>query len=81
VFGQVTERKAILQAGVHRFFSLSGNPNLKPIEILFAGSKMLLRKAGKHPITDLWQMVGQMAADVTAKECTHFIQHAEYIPT
>jgi hypothetical protein len=46
----------------------------------FAKLKALLRKAAQRSIQTLWQTIGTLLNEFTAKECANLFRHAGYDP-
>lgn len=54
------------------------SPDYNPIEQVFAKLKILLRKAAKRTVDELWSAIGYLLEQFPADECQRYIRHAGY---
>jgi len=71
-------RRAIRDAGAHRFLLPPYSPDLNPIELAFAKLKTLLRKADERSTEAVWRRIGSLLDEFSSAECTNFFSHAGY---
>ncbi len=74
-------RRAIRDAGAHRFLLPPYSPDLNPIEQAFAKLKTLLRKADERSTVAVWKRIGSLLDAFSATECASYIKHAGYGPS
>jgi transposase len=74
-------RRAIRDAGAHRFLLPPYSPDLNPIEQTFAKLKTLLRKADERSIEAVWKRIGSLLDAFSPAECASYIKHAGYGPS
>ena len=53
-------------------------PDLSPIEQLFAQLKALLRKAAARTRDELWSTIGRLLACLPTAECANYLNHCGY---
>ena len=53
-------------------------PDLNPIEMVFAKLKDLLRKAGERTRDGLWNRIGSLLDDFPSNQCSNYFRHAGY---
>ena len=73
-----TVRRAIRDAGAHRFLLPPYSPDLNPIEQAFAKLKTLLRKADERSTNAVWKRIGSLLDEFSSDECAAYIKHAGY---
>ena len=71
-------RRAIRDAGAHRFLLPPYSPDLNPIELAFAKLKTLLRKADERSTEAVWRRIGSLLDQFSSAECANFFSHAGY---
>lgn len=71
-------RQMIRSAGAHLLFLPPYNPDLNPIEIVFAKLKTLFRKADERTIEASWRRVGTLLDTFSPNECQNYLRHAGY---
>lgn len=69
---------AIRQAQATLVYLPPYSPDFNPIEQVFAKVKLLLRKAKKRTVSDLWKQLGQIVGLFDPQECCAYIQHCGY---
>ena len=74
-------RRAIRDAGAHRFLLPPYSPDLNPIEQFFAKLKTLLRKADERFVDAVWNRIGSLLDQFSSDECARYVAHAGYGPT
>ena len=71
-------RKALEAAGIALLFLPACSPDLNPIEMVFAKTKALLRKAAIRTVDALWRAIGKISQSLTREECTNYLRHCGY---
>jgi transposase len=74
-------RQRIEAAGASLLYLPPYSPNFNPIENPFAKLKILLRKAAKRTVGDLWAAIGRMVDLFTPAECRNYFAAARYDAT
>ena len=74
-------REAIEARGATLLHLPPYSPDLNPIEQVFAKLKALLRTAKTRTVDALWQAIGDALDAFTARECSHYLTHAGYVPS
>lgn len=74
-------RDAIEGTGARLIYLPPYSPDFNPIEMAFAKLKALLRKAAERTIDGLWQRIGILLDQFTAKECRNYLAKAGYAST
>lgn len=70
--------EAIRTAGAQVRYLPPYSPDYNPIEQVFAKLKILLRKAAKRTVDELWSTIGNLLDQFPANECERYIRHAGY---
>ena len=63
-------RQALLPAALQ--------PDLNPIEQVFAKLKTLLRKAAERTVDATWQRIGKLLDAFTPQECANYLRNSGY---
>jgi len=71
-------REAIEAAGATLLYLPPYSPDFNPIEQVFAKLKTLLRKAAARSLEALWQVIGNLLARFSSRECLRYFQNAGY---
>ena len=71
-------REAIEAAGAGILFLPPYSPDLNPIENAFAKLKALLRAKACRTVDALWEALGTLLGDLTARECANYLQSCGY---
>ena len=71
-------REAIEARGASLLFLPSYSPDLNPIELVFSKLKRLLRSAAARTTEALWQAIGRLLAEFSARECANYLRHCGY---
>lgn len=71
-------RKAIRAAGGHLLFLPPCNPDLNPIEQVFAKLKHLMRTAFERTVDAAWKRLGTNLDSASLQECTNYLSIAGY---
>lgn len=71
-------REAIEAAGASILFLPPYSPDLNPIENAFAKLKALLRAKALRTVDALWEALGTLLNDLTARECANYLQSRGY---
>jgi transposase len=74
-------RKLIEARGASLIFLPPYSPDLNPIELAFSKLKSRLRKAAERTVEGLWDRIGQVLDQFTAKECANYFRHDGYVAT
>jgi transposase len=74
----IAVRRAIRAVGAHLVFLPPYSLDLKPIEIMFAKLKTLLRKAGERSIAAVWHRIGTLLGEFSPAELANYLSHAGY---
>ena len=77
---QATLRRVIRAAGAKLFF-LPPQPDLNPIEQVFAKLNTLLRKAAERTVDATWKRIGTLLTCYAPKECANYFANAGYAST
>jgi transposase len=72
-------RQAIEAAGAILLFLPPYNPDLNPIEQVFAKLKALLRAKALRTVDALWTALGSLVGCFTTDECANYLRHAGYL--
>lgn len=70
--------EAIEAVGARVLYLPPYSPDLNPIEQVFAKLKALLRKAKERTIDDLWDRIGKLLGEFSAKECANYLANSGY---
>jgi transposase len=73
--------EAIEEVGAKVFYLPQYSPDLNPIEQVFSKLKALLRKAAERTIRRLCRRIAALLAEISAQECSNFLEHAGYAST
>src|ERR1700712_1400759 len=74
------DRRAALEAaGITLLYLPAYSPDLNPIEMVFAKTKALLRKAAVRTVDALWRALGTISQSLTPEECVNYIRHCGYV--
>jgi transposase len=71
-------RQALEAAGITLLFLPAYSPDLNPIEMVFAKTKALLRKAAIRTVDALWRALGKISQSLTREECVNYLRHCGY---
>ncbi len=71
-------RKALEAAGTALLFLPAYSPDLNPIEMVFAKTKALPRKAALRTLDALWRAIGKISQPLTRDECANYFRHCGY---
>jgi transposase len=71
-------RKAIGACGAQILFLPPYSPDMNPIEQLFSKIKILLRKAAKRSVEDVWMHIGKIIDAISPMECENYIRNLGY---
>jgi len=71
-------RHALEAAGITLLFLPAYSPDLNPIEMVFAKTKALLRKAAIRAVDALWRALGKISQSLTREECVNYFRHCGY---
>ena len=71
-------REAMETCGASLLYLPPYSPDLNPIELAFSKLKRLLRSAAARTVDALWNAVGQLITNFTAKECANYLRHCGY---
>jgi len=69
---------ALEAAGITLLFLPAYSPDLNPIEMVFAKTKALLRKAASRTVDALWRALGKISQSLTREECVNYFRHCSY---
>ena len=71
-------RKVLEAAGIALLFLPTYSPDLNPIEMVFAKTKALLRKAALRTVDAPWRAIGKISQSLTRDECANCFRHCGY---
>ena len=71
-------RKAICEAGAKLLFLPPYNPDLNPIEQVFAKLKTLLRKAAERTVEATWKRIGTLLNEFKPQERANYLRNSGY---
>ena len=71
-------RKALREAGAKLLLLPPYNPDLHPIEQVFAELIILLRKAAERTVETIWKRIGTLLAAIRPKERTNYLRNSGY---
>ena len=74
-------RKAIRSVGARLLFLPPYNPDLSPIEQVFAKLKHLMRKAAERKHEKTWRRIGSLLDCFTPDECANYLTNSGYART
>lgn len=74
-------RRAIRAAGATLMFLPPYNPDLNPIEQVFAKLKALLRRVNARTVTDTWRGIGTVLNAFSSAECANYLVNSGYAAT
>jgi len=72
-------RHALEAAGISLLFLPAYSPDLNPIEMVFAKTKALLRKAAIRTVDALWRARGKISQSLAREECVNYLRHCGYV--
>ncbi len=72
-------RQALEAAGITLLFLPAYSPDLNSIEMLFAKTKALLRKAALRTVDGLWRALGNISQSLSRAECINYFRHCGYV--
>jgi transposase len=72
-------RHALEAAGTALHFLPAYSPDLNPIEMVFAKTKALLRKAAIRTVDALWRALGTILQSLTQEECVDYLRRCGYV--
>ena len=71
-------RAALRDVGAKLFFLSACNPDLNPVEMVFAKLKTLLRKADERSVEATCRRIGDLLGAFTSQGCAAYLHHAGY---
>jgi transposase len=71
-------RERIEASGAHLWYLPPYSPDLNPIELWFAKLKLLLRRARRRTVEDLWATVADCLRLFSPTECRNYFRHCGY---
>lgn len=74
-------RQRIEKAGAQLQLLPPYSPDLNPIEMAFSQIKAHLRKAAERSVPALWDRIGLILQEVSAKNCNNYFRQAGYAPS
>ena len=73
-----SDLERIRAAGAKLFLLPKYNPDLSPIEQVFAKLKTLLRRAARRTTDAIWRQFGKLLSAFSPQECANYFRNAGY---